>query len=122
MQESIMMRQIPRADWATEFQAITKRNSGRPTVVEEYDQEMGPLEVENDYPLLGISYDRRDDRIDIMLGNLADPKRHLMHSIGNVLFVELVTDPAGIDQSLRILRRDGAETVLGFRHAPSCIM
>ena len=116
-----MTLQIPRADWASELQAITRRNTGRTTVIEEYDQEMGPLDVENDYPLLGVSYDRRDDRVDIMLGDLADPKRHFTHSVGNVLFIELAIDDAGADESLRILRRDGAETVLGFRHAPSCI-
>ncbi|MEX2283420.1 MAG: DUF5335 family protein [Gemmatimonadota bacterium] len=110
-----MTQQIPRINWAAELQSFTTRNAGRITLLEEFDREIGPVDVERDYPLRGVSYDRRDDRIDIMLGDRSEVGRHLTHTIGDVLFVGLVSDRDGADQGLRILRRDGAETVLGFR-------
>ena len=116
-----MTQQIPRSDWAAELQSFTTRNAGRITMLEEYDREMGPLDVERDYPLRGISYDRRDDRIDIMLGDRSEPGRHFTHTIGDILFVGVVSDGNGADQSLRILRRDGRETVLGFRRNSTVI-
>lgn len=116
-----MTQQIPRSDWAAELQSFTDRNAGRITLLEEFDRELGPLDVERDYPLRGVSYDRRDDRIDIMLGDRYEPSRHYTHAIGDVLFVGRVSDGNGADQSLRILRRDGRETVLCFRRTPEAI-
>jgi hypothetical protein len=110
-----MTQRIPRPDWVGELQAFTTRNAGRITLLEEFGSELGPVDIERDFPLRGVSYDRHDDQIDIMLGDRSGSGRHLTHTIGDVLFVGLVSDRNGADLGLRILRRDGAETVLGFR-------
>jgi hypothetical protein len=109
-----MKRLIPRKNWAAAFDTFTKRNAGRTTRLEEYDVELGAQNVEHGYPLRGVSYDHRDDRIEIMVGDLEGTEHHLTRNIGNVLFVDLVTDEHGNDEALRIERADGGQTLLGL--------
>ncbi|MEX2282699.1 MAG: DUF5335 family protein [Gemmatimonadota bacterium] len=110
---------IPRKNWVTAFNAFTKRNAGRTTWLEEYDVELGAQNVEHDYPLRGVSYDHAGHRIEIMVGDLEGTEHHLTRSIGNGLFVDLITDQHGKDQALRIERTDGGQTLLGLSAKPA---
>ena len=103
---------IPSGEWARELQRFTDRNTGRITILEErldhetHDEERG-------FPLRGIAYDPRDDRVEIMLGELESTECHLTRGIANVHHIELLSTPGGKYLLLRVRRKDG-ETVLRF--------
>lgn len=104
---------IPSSDWVRELQRFTDRNCGRITRLEEtVGQET--LDEERGYPLRGVAYDPRDDRIDIMLGDLEGTEHHLTRGISHVHHIELVSSPQGRDLSLRVRRIDGATTLRFF--------
>ena len=47
------------------------------------------------YALNGVTYDPHDHRVEIMVGNDAEPLRHLMHSIPHVESIDMTTDDDG---------------------------
>lgn len=97
-----MYREIPRERWADALEAFTERNAQRPTLIEIESPEMGPQRQEHDIPLRGIAYDRRDDRISIMLGELEGVEPHLTHSIPRVKSVALAA--GGVGRGLEVVR------------------
>ena len=106
-----MTTRIPEHDWADELQNFTNRNAGRKTVIEELGESLGAQEEERGGLLRGVAYDRRDHRIEIMVGDLAGTDRHLTHTVSADSTIELVTDTRGRDWALRIQRPDG-QTIL----------
>jgi hypothetical protein len=103
---------IPRDQWVARLKEFTNRNAGRRTVMEEDAPAMGAQEMEHDFPLRGVSYDHRDGRIDIMLGDMASTDRHVTRTIDEPLSVDLLRGPDGRDQALRIRHHQDAQTVL----------
>lgn len=95
-------REIPKELWATVLSNFTERNAQRPTLIEVDSPELGAQEQERGFPLRGISYDRRDDRISIMLGELEGPEPHLTHSISDVTAVSI--GPGRDGQGLEVVR------------------
>jgi hypothetical protein len=108
-----MDRRIPREEWANGLHRFTNRNAGRITVLEVSGSEIGVQQEEVEYPLRGIAYDRRDDRIDIMLGDQRSVDRHLTHTVVAPETVDLLMGEDGRDHALRIVHED-AETLLRF--------
>jgi hypothetical protein len=108
-----MTTRIPEHDWAHELQNFTNRNAGRKTVIEEHGESLGAQEEERGFLLRGVAYDRRDHRIEIMVGELEGTDRHLTHTVSAESRIELVTDTRGRDWALRIERPDG-QTILRF--------
>jgi hypothetical protein len=106
-----MTTRIPEHDWAQELQRFTNRNAGRKTVIEEFAESLGAQEEERGGLLRGVAYDRRDHRIEIMVGDLEGTDRHLTHTVSADSSIELVTDTRGRDWALRIQRSDG-QTIL----------
>lgn len=102
---------IPRASWAAGLQAFTDRNASRRTVIEIDDAELGAQDLETDYPLRGVSYDTRDERVEIMLGDLGDAGSHMTHSIEEVTEVAVLAAADGRDELLRIAY-PGGQTLL----------
>lgn len=89
-------------DWAVRLEEFTKRNAGRRVTVEVDDPELGAQAQEHDYPLLGVAYDHRDARVEIMLGELGYDGRHLTRSIGDVSSIDVLTDDQDRDLALRV--------------------
>jgi hypothetical protein len=104
---------IPRPDWAPEMDAFTRRNVGRRGTLEVDDPEIGAQAQENDYPLLGATFDSHDQRLELMFGEPGDLGHHLTRSIGNVREIDTLTNESGHDIALRIVHGTG-QTLLTF--------
>lgn len=103
-----MYREIPRELWATVLENFTERNAQRPTLIEVDSPELGAQEQERGFPLRGIVYDHRDERISIMLGELEGAEPHLTHSIADVKSVAIGPGRAGEGlEVIRIAHDDG---------------
>ncbi|MGD8277718.1 MAG: hypothetical protein PVH00_06815 [Gemmatimonadota bacterium] len=100
-------------DWSAGLRAFTQRNAGRRTILEEDAEATGFREEGKDYPFRGASWDPRDSRIQIMLGDQASVERHLTRSIPAARAIDLMRDAEGRDRGLRIIH-EGGETRLRF--------
>lgn len=100
-------------DWAVGLQAFTHRNAGRRTILEEAAPAAVSQEEEKDYPFWGVSWDPRDGRVQIMLGEQGSVEQHLTRSIPAARRIERVRSEGGRDLALRILH-DGGQTLLRF--------
>ena len=58
-----------RLAWGRMLNEFTRRNSGRRTILEVDDLEIGAQAQEYNYPLLGASYSERDKTLELMLGD-----------------------------------------------------
>lgn len=101
------------AQWEVQLEAFTRRNRGRPTVVEVDDLSFGAQVLESGYALLGAAYDPHDRRVELMLGDPENATRHVTRAMGMVDSVAVASDPAGKDLGLRI-SHGGGQTVLTF--------
>lgn len=104
---------IPRPDWGPELDAFTRRNIGRRGTLEVDDPDIGAQAQENDYPLLGATFDPHDERLELMFGELGDVGHHLTRSIGNVDEIDTLTNEKGRDIALRVVHGAG-QTLLTF--------
>jgi hypothetical protein len=104
--------EIPRELWATVLANFTERNAQRPTLIEVDSPELGAQEQERGFPLRGIVYDHRDDRISIMLGELEGAEPHLTHSISGV--TSLAIGPGRDGRGLEVVRiaHDDGQTLV----------
>lgn len=102
---------VPPERWAEHLQRFTNRNASRRTTIEIDDPELGAQGLESDYPLRGVSYDDRDGRIEIMLGDLGDAERHMTHSITGASEVAILSGADGRDELLRVVH-PGGQTLL----------
>jgi nucleotide-binding universal stress UspA family protein len=100
------------AQWEPALRKFTSRNAGRRTVVEIDDPRLGAYVQVDAYPLLGVDYDHRDGRVDIMLGDFQGGERHLTRSIPLPDSVS-VRSIAGRDTALSVAHR-GGQTLLTF--------
>jgi nucleotide-binding universal stress UspA family protein len=101
--------------WAERLHAFTHRNAGRRTTLQVDDAEIGAQAQACDYPLLGVDYDEKRQRIEIMLGERAGGTRHLTHSVATPRSIEMLTARDGSDSVLRIAY-DGGYILLAFDH------
>jgi hypothetical protein len=103
----------PRADWAKILKEYTLRNAGRRARLEFDDPEAGGGGwAEVDFPLRGVAYDRRDDRVEIMLGELGSLDERLTHSIARPRTIAILASRSG-GEILSVTHPDG-ETRLQF--------
>ena len=93
--------------WDDELSAFTRRNEGRRTSLEVDDPDFGVLIQEHGYPLRGVVYDRHDQRVEIMLGDLEGTRRHLTRGIAHVDSVDILKDTDGRDRVLRLAHGRG---------------
>ena len=93
--------------WMREMQAFTERNAGRRTLLEIDDPELGAQHSGNNFPLRGVDYDPRADRVDIMLGELSTVEGHLTHSIPAPRSLDVVSGEGDRDEALHIGLRSG---------------
>ena len=108
-----MTKLIPESAWAAELHKFTSRNAGRATTLEVDTPDFGAQAQESGYPLRGISYDARDARIMITLGQQASIQQHLTHSIERANAIYVLVDTRGRDEALAI-SHDHSQTLLRF--------
>lgn len=114
--DRVLTRQITSeepARWESRLGEFTSRNVGRLTHIEVDDPAFGAQSQETGYPLRGITYDRHDRRIAIMLGADSIDGPHLTRSIAEVSGISILNDERSRDQALRIAHGDG-QTILSF--------
>lgn len=104
---------VPQPEWAATLDRFTQRNLGRRGLLQVDDPEIGAQAQEQDYPLLGATYDHHDGRVELMFGELGSFDRHLTRSIGQVSSIDVLTDTAGRDVALRVAHGAG-QTLLTF--------
>ncbi len=97
--------------WIAELKEFTERNAGRRTDLEIDDPEMGAQHSGTNFPLRGVDYDKRRDRVDIMLGDLGTVNGHLTHSIPSPRAIEVVKGVEDRDEALRI-ELDSGQVIL----------
>ena len=106
------VRHSPQCDeWRELLDDFTRRNFGRRTRLEVDDPSIGAQGQEQDYPLLGVSYDTHDRRIQIMLGHVGVGLPHLTRGIGDADALDVLTDDTGRDAALRV-RHGAGQTIL----------
>ena len=102
---------IPRSEWPAAMKAFTDRNAGWRTSLEVLDPAFGAQRQQHEYQLFGVTYDRRDERLQIMLGTFGGVGPHVTHSIGEVQSIDILLDEAGHETTLRIQQPE-AQTLL----------
>jgi hypothetical protein len=102
---------LERERWRAVLDDFTQANAGRRTRLEVDDPDIGAQPQEQDYPLLGITFDPVDERVEIMLGELGSGEPHLSRSLGDVEALDVLTDGEGHDVALR-LRHGTGQTIL----------
>jgi hypothetical protein len=97
--------------WSEVLDDFTRRNVGRRTKLEVVDPAIGAQSQEGDYPLLGVTFDPIDQRVEIMLGELGPGEPHLSRSVGEVDSLDVLTNRDDQDIALR-LRHGSGQTIL----------
>lgn len=100
-------------DWVVTLNEFSSRNAGRRTVLEVDAPEYGAREEESDYPFWGATFDPRDGRVQIMLGEQGSVERHLTHTIDAVRDIAIQRNASGRDVALRVVH-DSGQTLLRF--------
>lgn len=108
-----MTTEASTSDWARMLKEYTLRNVGRHTRLEFDDPEVGAQWAEIDFPLRGVAFDHRDDRIEIMLGEMGSLDAHLTHSIAHPTALDLLGGGQPGAEVLRIAHGRG-QTLLRF--------
>lgn len=100
-------------DWSHELSELTNRSSGRRCSVEIDDAELGAQLQGNALPLVGASYDRHGNEVQLMFGmpNLAS--RYLTHVVANVTGLDVYCDMEGRERAVRFTNAGGS-TLLTF--------
>jgi nucleotide-binding universal stress UspA family protein len=104
---------IEMSDWSLRLGDFTRRNAARHVILEVDDPEIGSQAEVKDYPFLGIDFDHRTRRVEIMLGDPEPGGRHLTHATSGVTSIDVVEDSDGRDAILRLAHGKG-QTLLSF--------
>jgi nucleotide-binding universal stress UspA family protein len=98
--------EIPRDKWPEVLKAFTAHNSARHCRIEVADPSIGARAQVVDYPLLGVAFDRHDQRVEVMVGE-HDGAHHVTRGITGVTGLSLLVDEHGRDRMLQITHGDG---------------
>jgi hypothetical protein len=91
---------------------FTARNSGRVSRLEVADPAIGAMVEAVAYPLLGVDYDHKDNRLMVTLGSTKGVERHLSHSVISPQSVSVLSEN-GRDSALSV-SHGGGQTLLTF--------
>ena len=97
-------------EWAERLEDFTRRNVGRIATLEIIDPDIGAQIEQKGFPFVGASFDPRDGRVHMMLGNptsLNGKTRHLTRSIIGPTAIQVLRDRAGHDILLRVAHGSG---------------
>jgi hypothetical protein len=67
-----MTKKLPESAWAMELHRFTNRNVGRATTLDVDTPDFGAGSDQSEFPLRGITYDARGERVLITLGQQAE--------------------------------------------------
>jgi len=93
--------------WVREMEEFSRANAGRRTTLELNDPELGAQECGKNFPLWGVDYDPKKDRVNIMLGRSGTIEGHLTHSIPSPRDIRVEADETGRAHALQILLDKG---------------
>ena len=93
-------------EWSERLEEFTRRNAECAATLEVIDPEIGAQIEERGFPFVGASFDPRDGRVQIMLGDFPDG-RHLTRNITGVTSVQVLRDRRGRDMLLRVAHGRG---------------
>jgi hypothetical protein len=91
-----------RAQWAQCLDAFSVRNAGRVVTVEEDLRDLGIMPTAVNATLRGVSFDRRDGAVQIMLATRAAGMRHRTVVARDILAVDTLVTADGRDVALRL--------------------
>jgi len=114
--------EIERDRWSEFLDDFSKRNRNRPTRLEIADQEIGSQEVEEFFPLVGVSFEGKGSAagsVVIILGNGSlDDLRQMEHTVSNTKRIVPIIGTRGFEDGLGFESEDGARTLLLFEELP----
>lgn len=88
--------------WVRILHEFTQANAGRRTTLHIDDPELGEKECGLNFPLWGVSFDPKRNRLQIMLGRSGTVEGHLTHSLTHPQEIEVIAGPDGRSEALRI--------------------
>lgn len=88
--------------WVREMKEFTRANAGRLTTLELTDPQVGSQKCGINYPLWGVTYDPKRNRVEIMLGRSGTVDGHLTHSIPSPEELSVEVGEDGRAEALRI--------------------
>lgn len=100
-------------EWQTQLDAFTQRNRGRPVVLDVEDLLFGARMIERGLTLDRAAYDPATERIEITVADPAHATHRTSRIFGIVDAVDITTDLAAKDKSLRV-SHGGGRTVMTF--------
>jgi hypothetical protein len=108
-------REIPRDEWTSFFDNMSRRREGWEVRLEVFGSEIGGQVEEQRMYLSGVTAELRakgdrDDKIQIMMGG--KPSGHLTHVITAPTRVDVQQTDLGIDTALQIKSADGTTALL----------
>jgi len=98
-------------EWTDALNDFTLRNVGRKATIEVDDPEIG-AQMLGRGALMGVTYDRHDRRVEIMVGDAHRARRHLMHSIPRVESIAMTVDEHSAIEALELRHGRGHTLVL----------
>ena len=101
------LRPIAKSEWRTFFDRISEALLGRWAEIEVASIDLGDTIVAEWVPMLGITYDSRDDLLDVAL----DRANHLIRHPQEIVVEE---DESGL-KSVAVLDGDGARQIVNLR-------
>jgi hypothetical protein len=104
------MHNLPRHAWKAYFEAMSEALMGKWAEVEVASLDLGDQTVAEWIPLLGVTYDDKDDLVDVALGG----ENQLNHLIRRPTQIEITDDLNGL-RSIAITTGDGTVQVLKLK-------
>jgi len=104
------MHNLPKRAWKPYFEAMSDVLIGKWAEVEVASLDLGDQIVAEWVPLLGITYDDKDDLVDVALGG----ENQLNHLIRRPTQIEVVHEPDGV-RSIAITTGDGTVQVVKLK-------
>lgn len=104
---------VPPGNWAHELSEFTRRNAGRHCSVEIDDPDLGAQLQGSALPLIGASYDRHGNEVQLMFGMRGLASRYLTHVVPDVTDVDILCDHVGRERTLRV-SNDVGSTLISF--------
>jgi len=89
-------------EWAAALDEFTRRNAGRPVMLEADDPETGAHVTSHGYSLMGVTYEPGAHRVEIMMGDPSRPLQHLTRSVVNPEAITMTVTPADDSETLDI--------------------
>lgn len=99
--------------WPGQLKHFTERNAGRRATLEVNGRAVGAFVEVVEFPFVGADYDRRDGRVEILLGDFIGSDSRFARNIKNPDSVSIVRGSDARDEVLCISYADG-QTLLTF--------